>query len=406
MTLFGYAKTTRAIAQKFGPCTFYDDRFSKPSEDASGNLLLPPDAFDPDASDMEIPSPGFPPNHPLIQKARNLISEYDLFADSMPYSIWISGTNGKTTLTQMITHLLSERGAVSGGNIGKPLALMPQSPIWVLETSSFTLHYTRKASPDLYVLLPITPDHLYWHGSFEAYRDAKLKPLRSMREGQAILLPQMYTDEPTQGWKIGYNDASSFAEAFEIEPDRIDIEGIFRFDAILALAVTKILFDEIDYAAINRFTLDAHRQEMIVDHQERRWINDSKATNLDATIQAIRPVEAPMHLILGGDDKGVDLAPLFELLKHKNVTVYAIGSNMKKLARLAHANGVRCIQAESLPYCIEAIDKVHTRESLAILSPAAASLDQFASYIERGETFRRLIKHLASPDQIAEKQTD
>ena len=108
----------------------------------------------------------------------------------MPFSIWISGTNGKTTTTQMLTHLLEKRGAVSGGNIGTPLAdLDTEASIWVLESSSFTLHHTHLASPDIYLLLPITPDHLDWHGTPEQYEADKLKPLLTMKEGELALVP-------------------------------------------------------------------------------------------------------------------------------------------------------------------------------------------------------------------------
>ncbi|WP_456403690.1 Mur ligase family protein [Hydrogenimonas sp.] len=334
ISLFGYAKTTRAIAERVGPCTFYDDRIAVPHKDDAGNRLLPPSLFDPKKSDLEIPSPGFPPNHPLIAKAEHLISEYDLFLSDRgreyirqmsrendpasidqdrPYTIWVSGTNGKTTTTRMITHLLEARGAVSGGNIGTPLAkLDPKAPIWVLETSSFSLHYTRYAKPDLYVLLPVTPDHLAWHGGEAAYLSDKLKPLPQMREGEAILLPVEYADRPTHGFIIPYDDPERLARYFGIEKAKIAFEGAFLLDALLALGVAKILFDTIDYEAINAFRLDPHRQERLTDRRGRLWIDDSKATNIDATLQAIVPFgDRTIHLILGGDDKGVDLTPLF-----------------------------------------------------------------------------------------------
>ncbi|MGE4472589.1 MAG: UDP-N-acetylmuramoyl-L-alanine--D-glutamate ligase, partial [Sulfuricurvum sp.] len=121
---FGYGKTTRAIAKAFGPCTFFDDKITVPSTDEEGNFLKPVTEFDTRLFTHEIPSPGFPPSHTLIQQASHLISEYDFFAPTMPFSIWISGTNGKTTTTQMVEYLLSDKGAISGGNIGTPLAEM------------------------------------------------------------------------------------------------------------------------------------------------------------------------------------------------------------------------------------------------------------------------------------------
>ncbi|WP_456452275.1 UDP-N-acetylmuramoyl-L-alanine--D-glutamate ligase [Hydrogenimonas sp.] len=418
ISLFGYGKTTRAIAERFGPCTFYDDGVTVPHRDEKGHLLAPPSMFDPEKSDLEIPSPGFPPSHPLIRKAQNLISEYDLFlgrtgngeretgASSLlntqhstlntPYTIWISGTNGKTTTTQMVTHLLRDRGAVSGGNIGTPLAeLDPSAPIWVLETSSFTLHYTRYAKPDLYLLLPVTPDHLDWHGGEAAYVADKLKPLASMREGEAILLPDSFAATPTHGFKIPYRDTKSLAKYFGIETAKVNFEGAFLLDAVLALGVSKILFDTVDYDAINAFRLDPHRQERLHDRHGRLWINDTKATNLDATIQALAPHQnRPVHLILGGEDKGVDLAPLFEALAPYDLHIYAIGKNAEKLARLAEAYRFPCTVAHTLARAVEAIDRVHDTRSVALLSPAAASLDQFKNYAERGDLFKELVRNL------------
>ena len=297
ISLFGHGITTRAIAERFGPCTFYDDKVHKPFTDEHGNLLRPSSMFDPRYSDLEIPSPGIPPEHPLIRQAKNLVSEYDLFLSKdhspfsilhSPFSVWITGTNGKTTTTQMMTHLLGDKGAVSGGNIGLPLAAMrPEAPIWVLETSSFALHYTRKATPDLYIVLPITPDHLSWHGGFDAYLDAKLSPLQRMREGEAILLPREFAQTPTDGFVIPYDGPEDLAAYLGIDTAKVIFKGAFLLDALLAMAVDKILYDRIDYDRINAFTLDPHRQEEFTDARGRLWVNDTKATNLDATRAAM-----------------------------------------------------------------------------------------------------------------------
>jgi len=405
LTLFGYAKTTRAIAKRFGPATFFDDKITVPHKDDEGNTLLPPSLFDPQKSKLEIPSPGFPPNHPIIQKSKNLISEYDLFLSNKfnsqlstlnsQLSIWISGTNGKTTTTQMVTHLLQTKGAVSGGNIGVPLAeLDVNSPIWVLETSSFTLHYTKYAKPDLYLLLPITPDHLAWHGSKENYIADKLSPLKYMQEGEAVILPKEFADYHTNGFKIPYNSYTDVADYFGIDVKRVNFEGAFLLDAILALSVSKILFDEIDYDKINSFKLDPHRQEKIIDNKGRLWINDSKATNIDATIQALVPFkDKKIFLILGGDDKGVDLTPLFCALKSYNLTIFAIGKNCEKIAGLSNLYNIECHIEKIIDNAVATINKLLDKNSVALLSPSAASLDQFSSYVERGNIFKRLIRN-------------
>jgi len=405
-TLFGYGLTTKAIAKKLGGgCTFFDDNCKEPYTDEMGNRILPSHLFDPDASKLEVTTPSLPPKHPLIQSAKNLLSEYDYFLSpqrsalnaqrSKPFTVWISGTNGKTTTTQMLTYLLKKRGAVSGGNIGTPLADLPEdAPIWVLETSSFTLHHTKLASPDIYLLLPITPDHLDWHGTPEAYEADKLRPLLTMKEGELALVPKGLNLPKTNAYVVEYDNNDFLCDYFSLDASELNYKGAFLQDALLSLAITKVLFDETDYDLLNTFTRDAHRQEEIIDAQGRLWVNDSKATNLDATIQAVKGYsDRHIHLILGGDDKGVDLTPLFELFKDLSLTLYSIGANSQKVHDLAVRFNIDLKECDTLENAVSQIDKAHTKESVALLSPAAASFDQFRSYKHRGETFTSLIEN-------------
>jgi len=352
--------------------------------------------FDPQKSKLEVTTPSLKPSNPLIQKAQNLLSEYDYFAKEMPFSIWISGTNGKTTTTQMLTHLLTKRGAISGGNIGTPLAeLDTNAPIWVLESSSFTLHHTNIASPNIYLLLPITPDHLDWHETPEQYEADKLKPLLTMKEGELALVPKGLNLPKTNAFVVEYDSAEFLANYFEIDASKIRFKAAFLEDALMALAVTKVLFDEIDYELINAFQLDNHRQEEKIDKYNRLWVNDSKATNLDATIQAIKGYnDRFIRLIIGGDDKGIDLRPLFELLSTQEVKLYTIGSNINRLATLCKEYNITYSECNNLKKAVTLISDERTHNDVAILSPAAASLDQFISYKERGNLFFRLIDNL------------
>lgn len=393
---FGYGKTTRAIAKKFGPCTFFDDKVTEASIDEEGNHLKPVSEFDTTQFTHEIPSPGMPPQHPLITSATHLISEYDFFAPTTPFSIWISGTNGKTTTSQMVEHLLKDKGAISGGNIGTPLADMsPEAPIWILETSSFSMHYNRIAVPNIYALLPVTPDHIDWHGSMEEYYQAKIKPLAQMKEGEAIILPKMFADIPTNGFKIIYETEHDLAEYFGFDTSRIKFKGAFLMDALIAMGIDKILFDRCDYDKINSFILDPHRQEEFRDTQGRLWINDSKATNIDATLAALRTYQdQPIHLILGGDDKGVELEELFVPMKNYNVNIFAIGSNAQRLATLCEKYEIPCTLCHTLDVAVSEISEVHNSSTIAMLSPAAASLDQFTSYAQRGNLFKELASSL------------
>ena len=396
-TLFGYGITTKAIAKKVGgSCTFYDDNVKKPYIDEDKNQILPSSLFDPNSSELEVTTPSLPPTHPLINSAKHLLSEYDYFAKKMPFSIWISGTNGKTTTTQMLQHLLEKRGSVAGGNIGTPLAeLDPQAPIWILESSSFTLHHTNIASPNIYLLLPITPDHLDWHGTPEQYESDKLKPLLTMKEGEMALIPKGLTLPQTNAFVVEYDSAQFLENYFEIDSSKIRFKAAFLEDALLALAVTKTLFDEIDYEKINNFTLDNHRQEETKDSLGRLWVNDSKATNLDAAIQAIKTYDDRfIHLIVGGNDKGADLTPLFKLMATKQLHLYTIGANSKKLALLAKKYGVEFTSSQTLENAINTIATNRNQNDVALLSPAAASFDQFNSYKHRGEEFFRFVKKI------------
>jgi UDP-N-acetylmuramoylalanine--D-glutamate ligase len=296
----------------------------------------------------------------------------------------------------MLTHILAKHGAVSGGNIGTPLAeLSTDAPIWVLESSSFALHHTRTASPNVYLLLPITPDHLDWHKTPEKYAADKLRPLLTMKEGELALVPKGLNLPKTHAYVVEYDSNEFVEEYFKLDSTQLRFKAAFLQDALLALAVTKVLFDEADYALMNAFTLDAHRQEEFKDALGRLWVNDSKATNLDATVQALKGYpDRHIHLILGGDDKGVDLTPLFESMKSLNLTLYTIGANCDKLLTLAKKYKINAIESQTIHTAVKQIDKVHTLKSVALLSPAAASFDQFNSYKHRGETFMELVKDL------------
>ncbi len=405
LALFGYGKTTRAIANALeNKCIFFDDTIQEVKKDELGNIIYPSKDFRALDFTLAITTPSLPPSHPLIKEANNLFSEYDFFLSEQspivdgktPFTIWISGTNGKTTTTQMLTHLLEDKGAVSGGNIGTPLAKLDKNaPIWVLESSSFTLHHTKFAKPNIYLLLPITPDHLNWHGSKEAYEADKLKPLTLMQEGELALIPKGLTIPDTNAWVVEYESIEDIAKFFDIDPSKIKFKGAFLLDSILALAVQKALFEEADYEKINSFTLDAHRQEEIIDSRGRIWINDSKATNVDAAFQAIKGFsDRKIHLILGGDDKGVDLNEFFDSIKDFELIIYAIGSNTNKLIDLSKKYNIPFKECHTLEHALKAIDKNLQRDEYALLSPAAASLDQFNSYAHRGDTFKDFVKSI------------
>lgn len=408
LILLGYGTTNQAIAEKFAPCLIFDDTFLQESKDSFGNSLLPSSKLSimlkkhPKAK--IITSPGIPPNNPMIlevlefikqHKEAQLLSEYDFFAKDMPCNIWISGTNGKTTTTQILTHLLKSFGAISGGNIGTPLAkLNKTAKIWVLETSSFTLHYTKIATPNLYLLLPLSQDHIGWHGSYENYIADKLKIILKMRDKEIAILPKSLESHPfcknTLAKLIFYTDSKDLENIFNLDSNAVHFKEPFLLDALLSLSITEILFSKQDYALLNTFKIGAHKIEEFYDSLGRLWIDDSKGTNLDATIQALRSYkDKEILLILGGDDKGADLTPLFEVIATQNIKIFAIGSNTDKLQTLANTYKIPILPCHTLQKAVLAIkqDFIDSTQ-IAMLSPAAASLDQFSSYKDRGEQFK------------------
>ena len=441
-SLFGYGKTTQAIARvlgaKFGGFDIYDDSFTQRKSDEFGNTLLNPCEFKADESAFEIPSPSFPREHELVKAAKNLISEYDFFYDAMPKSIWISGTNGKTTTTQMTQHLLKEHGSQMGANVGVPLAeLDTNARIWVLETSSFTLHYTRSAKPEIYALLPITADHISWHGSFENYEHDKLSVLERLKEGDIAILPKIQAQHKLakgcKGQIIAYEDEFDLADKMGINTDKISFQTPFLMDAVLALSIEKILLDKTSYDKLNTFIIEPNKLEELLDARGRLWVNDTKATNIDAALAALKRYQnKKIHLIIGGDDKGVSLRPLFETMKALKIELYAIGTSVEKILALADEFGIKAHKCELLQNAVALIDKNFNAPNLsehssvnlsknskknsansnhaktnsalnstnlsynevALLSPACASLDQFSSYAKRGEVFKKCVFQL------------
>ena len=420
LILLGFGETNRAIAESYAPLLVFDDCFKTLSYDEFGNALYP-SAYLSEILSVQLDatilvSPGIPPDNLMVQTADSfvrkypkmrLLSEYDFFAKNMPASVWISGTNGKTTTTQMLTHLLQHISVQSGGNIGTPLAkLDSNSPLWVLETSSFTLHYTNLAKPILYLLLPLSQDHISWHGSYEAYINDKLKPILSLKEKEIAILPKSVEEhtfcKESLAELVFYENSSDLAQVFGIDLKKILFKEPFLLDATLALCAAKILTLQTNYNLLNAFKIGAHKIEEFYDEIGNLWVDDSKGTNLDATMEALKCyADKKIFLILGGDDKGADLSPLFDLIKalqdRNGIEIFTIGSNTEKLCNLA-VGIVESKACYTLDVAVSSIkkklleSKKDSTNVVAMLSPAAASLDQFSSYKERGEKFKALVK--------------
>ena len=294
--------------------------------------------------------------------------------------IWISGTNGKTTTTQMLESILSPFGARAGGNIGTPLITLYEqnAPLWILETSSFALHYTRTATPSIYALLPLSPDHISWHNGFENYVCDKLSPLARMGAHSVAILPSALRDhrlcKEFAGEMIYYTDSSDLRAYLlknglgdEKALDSLPFFEPFLLDAYIALCCAFALSRQCPnittatfLPTLASFTIGAHRmEEFYVRAFGAEWlfVDDSKGTNTDATLQAItRYKDRTLFLILGGDDKGADCSEIFTLLAGlKRVEIFTIGSNEPKLLDLAAHHSVKAHKCGTLDCAMEKI---------------------------------------------------
>ena len=190
---------------------------------------------------------------------------------------------------------------------------------------------------------------------------------------------------------IFYQNSQDLADIFRLNLSAISFKEPFLLDATLALSACEILFSIQDYALLNTFKIGAHKMEEFHDKDGNLWVDDSKGTNIDATMEAIKCYkDKKILLVLGGDDKGADLTPLFDLIAQCNVEIFAIGSNTDKLCTLAKETKTPHCACYTLENAVAKMkDSFRTQtNAIALLSPAAASLDQFSSYKERGEKFK------------------
>ena len=380
-SLFGYGLTTKAIAKE-GGFNIFDDNFKEIKKDEFGNTLLPSHLFNPNSSTLEITSPGIPPDNPLIKKAKNLISEFDYYYKKEIFQIWVTGTNGKTTTTQMIHFLLKDIADI-GGNIGIPLANLKKN-IWIIEASSFQLYYTKYAKPNIFIILPIKEDHLSWHKTFNNYVEAKLSPLKRMTPRDIVILPKEFNVK-TDAFKITYENEKDLINYFQFK--EISFKEPFLLDELLAKAVYKILF--LKEKSLKDFKIDEHKLEEIIDKLGRVWVNDSKATNVDATINALKRYKnKKIFLIIGGINKGQNFDKLFSYMQKLDIKIFIIGENTTIFEKLAKKYNIEYEISKTIQNAINLINKIHSKNSVAILSPACASFDQFKNYKERGKTFK------------------
>ena len=376
MRILGKGITGKSIKNLYQNSSLYDEK----------NI----DDFDVNSNELTVISPGISPFHYFVKNSKNIISEYDLLLnlDNTPLSIWISGTNGKSTTTKMAQKLLSKYNSSMGGNIGIPLASMNRkSDIWILETSSFTLHYTNKVSPNIYVLLPVNQDHISWHGSFEKYKKSKLKAMDNMSESEIAIIPKEFEYYPTMAKKIVYESSDDLCNIFSINKSKINFKEPFLLDAILSLCISSILFDEIDYKVINEYEIDEHTLEEVYDFKNRLWINDSKATNIISAIHVIKGFNN-VRWILGGMLKEYNTVKFSFNFKHI-MYYYILDKNYRKFLYFLLKNNANL----SFHNNLFGFNKVCSTffKGVIVFAPGSSSKDQWKNFKERGVFFKNLI---------------
>ena len=389
--------------------------------------------------DLIVVSPGVPFDSPQLVQARSLgesvIGEIELAARFLPGPIAaITGANGKTTTTALAGEILaaSKLPVLVGGNIGTPaISFVDQATAktWiVLEVSSFQLETIVNFRPRIAVILNITPDHLDRHKTFANYIGAKARIFENQRAEDFTVLN---ADDPTTVGLAERTLAQRFlfsrkkevgAGAFvrngiiffrsperrttndqrlevEIMPlSETPLKGAHNLENVLAAICIGMLAGcppEHIRHAVQNFKAVEHRLEFVAQVAGVDYFNDSKATNVDATIKALESFTANIHLILGGNDKGSDYTVLNDLLRARVKRVYTIGAAAAKIeSQIQGATEID--RAETLETAVQRASASAVPGDVVLLAPACASFDQFQNYEHRGTVFKEVVQSLAA----------
>lgn len=378
--------------------------------------------------DLIVVSPGVPLDTPALAQVRSfgipVIGELELAARFMQGRILaITGSNGKTTTTALTGAILKTGGlpTLVAGNIGVPVVSLidettPET--WsVLEVSSFQLETTEEFHPRISVILNITPDHLDRHGTFENYALAKERIFAMQNAGDALVLnadnPRTAEVAPrARAWVYWFSTRHEVERGSWVKDGRlvfraeqggavedvmplegIRLKGAHNVENVLAAAcAARFAGVPVDAVrkAIENFEAVEHRLEYVATVNGVDFYNDSKATNVDATVKAVEAFPGGIHLILGGKDKGSDYTTLSELLRARVRAVYTIGSAAAKIE--SHLRGVVSIHScETLEAAVTAAANAARPGEVVLLAPACSSFDQFENYEHRGRIFKQLV---------------
>lgn len=367
--------------------------------------------------DFVMKTPGIHLDKPLIRQAEErgleVISDlelaYRLFGGER--LIAITGSNGKTTTTSLITHLFnqSDHFAIACGNIGFPvLQAFQEAPdnCWmVCESSSFQLASVKDFDPFVSAIINISPDHLEWHGSFENYMQCKFEVGSHQSKNHRIFLnpkDQLSTKAAKEGkfkaqvkW-IDFNSA--------LARDLHDKEFWHLFgehnieNALFAAAITKecgLRKDEI-YRGLSCFRAIPHRIETVDEINGVKYINDSKATNVDSTVRALESMDTPVILIAGGYDKKVPFTDFYVAFKERGKAMVLMGETKYQIKEGSKKFGLED-KVHIVDTMAQAVDLAHSLAEpgdVVLLSPASASLDMYPGYEARGDEFRQLVSKI------------
>jgi UDP-N-acetylmuramoylalanine--D-glutamate ligase len=379
--------------------------------------------------DLIVVSPGVPVDAPQLVQARNLgepvIGEIELAAQFLQGSIVaITGANGKTTTTALAGEIIAagKFPTLVGGNIGTPAISFVDKAgdaTWtVLEVSSFQLETIVKFRPRIAVVLNITPDHLDRHKTFDNYVNAKARIFENQRADDFAILnaedsttASLSTRTRSQLFWFSRKkevDCGAFARGthiyfrdcnkeLEIMPlTEVALKGAHNLENVLAaVSIGSIVGcrPEQIRAAVRNFKAVEHRLEFVASVAGVDYYNDSKATNVDATIKALESFRANIHLILGGKDKGSDYTMLRDLLPRVK-RVYTIGAAAAKIESQLQG-AVEIEPAETLQRAVTRASESAVSGDVILLAPACASFDQFQSYEHRGRAFKEAVHSLA-----------
>ena len=341
---------------------------------------------------LVVKSPGVPGEAPLVSAARErgipVWSEIELASRLLPNPILgVTGTNGKTTTAEWLGFIL---GAPVAGNVGRALSeldgeLGPDELV-VVELSSFQLEDIVRFRPQIAVLLNLEPDHLDRHGSFEAYRAAKLRIFENQTESDTAVVPRDL-DHKVRARRVEF----AADDPLPAEPALRGLHNRENAAAATAAARAAGATNEQIARGLREFNGVPHRLELVGERNGVGYVNDSKATNVAATLRALAAYEdTPVRLILGGSRKGEDFAPLAAALGPNIRAVYVIGETAVELARAIPDT----IHSGDLDTAVDRAAAAAQPGEVVLLSPACASYDQFRDFEQRGEEFKRLVANL------------